>query len=169
MTSRRTAPRRRSSSRRAVGRYEWFDAKFSQTTAANALAQTTLDSNLSSGFKKGATVMRCIVNLLLTPSAIDLMALFHFGICLLTIEAVASATLPDPEDMDDQPGWLWRTMYPATTHDLNVSPPSATKELDLRSRRRYIGEDYSLVFVTSMGGAVGGQVDGYIRTLIRHA
>ena len=147
---------------------EWYDTDVNVSVPISGQATVQLDVNLVSDEKKGATITRVLVSLIVFPSAVNLSSRVHMGIVLIEQDAVSAGAFPDVDQMDDQPGWMWRHMMSVRTENVSVRRSYQLVQADIRAQRKYIGEDYQLrLIIDENGGVVEGNCDGLIRVLVK--
>ena len=88
------------------------------------------------------------------------------GLVLVELDAFAAGVVPDPATMDDQPGWLYRAIKTVRAKDLDEAPITEL-QVDLRTRRKFPGEDVLYTLILERDAAVGSMtITGLIRFLI---
>ncbi len=170
MPRRSSYPRstRRGRPRRAT---EWFDSLIQvNALSANGQSGVTLDSNFSQPNRKGATVVRMLLDLNFQAATVDVNLQVGLGIYLCEGDARASTIFSDPFAADEQPGWLYRNNLGVFTTNLFAYNESRQLEKDVRTKRRYQGEDQHLMLILERDAAVGDvNVQGLLRVLIAHS
>ena len=165
MTTRRrpSAFRGRSRPRRAS---EWYDVSISETLTANQQDLTDLSTNVEPSHRKGSSIVRTILDLQFIPATANVQLSVDIGLVLMELDAFASVVAPDPAIDDDQPGWLYRGSRTARTGDTN-NPNPQSLQLDLKSRRKFPGEDVLYTLILERDSAVGSLfIKGLIRFLL---
>ena len=97
--------------------------------------------------RKGLTVVSLIVDLHAILSIAGTGGIVAMGITLVGDEALASLALPDADQVDDQPGWLWRaahTVHSSANSDFAQAVPFGGQ---FKSKRRLRGEDETLLLI----------------------
>ncbi len=161
------APRARSTFRSRGPRraLEWFDTILEQTVIQNSNNVTALDSNVLFDEKKGMTLVRTLIKIEYRPTVVDLSVQLSSGICIITGDALAAPTLPDPADGDEQPGWIWRDSLVVISDSLSI--PRQSINLDIRAKRKFLGEDLRLVLIQEAGSAsTNVNLAGIVRCLM---
>ena len=166
MTTRR--PRARGAgfarSRAPKRRGVWIDDEINETVTLADQTVVQLDNLLLPEFKKGVTLVRLILELVCVAITAGAGSRLHAGITIVTQDAFAALAIPEPGDSGDEVSWLWRQIgKPVFTSVVNDSSQSVTVSRDLKSKRRYPGEDYNLTLVMDAVGASSVNVDGLIR------
>ena len=164
MTTRR---RGRSFVRAARRALVWYDQFIDipglplDTSSSRTFAVQMPDS-----LRKGATLVRTIVDLMAGLSVAGTGGMLAMGIVITNDDALAAAALPNPEDDADQPGWLWRVRKSVFT---NITTDRATLTpffVDLRAKRKMSGEDLTpVLIVRNIGSAQSYNINGLIRSL----
>jgi len=151
-------------SRRPKRAVEWFDTIFNMTVPPGNVSVTPLDSNILPDEKKGMTLQRTLIKLQYRPTVPGNTTMFSSGICMITADAFAVPTLPDPGDPDEQPGWLWRDAVVVMSDSSAISRQGA--DFDLKAKRKFAGEDIRMVLIQETGGSASSvSVTGLIRML----
>ena len=125
---------------------------------------TQFTVNLALDERKDATVTRMLVQMRYRLTGVGTLGVTHQGIVLANSDAIAAATLPDPEIESDEPGWLWRNAYEIEQTD----NPAFRLQLDLHGQRKLRGDDEVLVMITEYVGTGTLVVTGWARTLVKH-
>ena len=167
MTTRR-APRRQGSFRRGPRRkVEWFDNIINETVASGGQQVEDLSSEMTSLEKKGATVLRILVDMAALLIASGNGGVLTVGICIVDDDALASLTLPDPASETDKPGWLWRTRKSVFNNAVQDMSQQAFFIADLKAKRTFRGPSENLVMILDLGtSSASVNVDGWVRVLI---
>ena len=161
MTTRR---RRGGGRRRGV---EWFDRTVNSTLTASNQVGIDLSTDLSNVNRKGATVVRMLLDITLQPVTIDVNLRSYMGIYMAELDAFNASNFPEVAVDDEQPGWMYRMMRNVRTHDVDQLPANSHIEVDVRAKRRFVGEDTLLTLVLERDAAVGGVLfTGMVRTLV---
>ena len=120
--------------------------------------------------KKGATLIRTIVNLSTVLTASGSGGKFSMGLVMVNDDANASLAFPDPGSAGDDAGWLWRTERPIATSDSNDASQWIMTNLDLRGRRKFPGEEFDIHLLIAAGTLTANiNTDGWIRMLFMRA
>ena len=162
-------PRRRRSSRGPRRQAEWFDRIVNVNSIGTGTTQVVnLDGNMDVAMKKGATVVRIILDLMAFALTAGTGTVLSVAIAMIEQDASVAGAIPDPEDDDEQPGWLYRTARPVVTSVLNDSSQATRVAVDLHSKRKYRGEDFALQMILEnhAGGLSSVNVDGVTRVLM---
>ena len=156
---------RRQGPRRAV---EWFDFHVNQTVSSGSQNGVQCDINLGSSEKKGATIVRTLVDLWVMPTATGTGGTGGMGLAMINSEAAAASAFPDMDSPDDQIGFLWRTFFPFFTSDANDFAQAVRFKEDLRGMRKYPAEDFELTLIMDNAtGTTAFNVDGQVRFLVK--
>jgi len=76
--------------------------------SASGISNIDLSILIANDERKGMTVVRTLVDFDVIPSAAGAAGNLSGGIVLVDGDAFAAAAMPDPDEAQDQPGWLWR-------------------------------------------------------------
>ena len=164
MTTRRARPFRRTQARRRTA--EWYDVSFNDSIAQNVQDIKDMSTNLESNERKGATIVRTIIDLQFIPATSNVQMRTFLGLVLVELDAFASAVVPDPSLSDDQPGWLYRAQTSVRASSVN-DPNPYRLQADIKSRRKFPGEDVLYTAILERDSAVGNVlVTGWIRYLV---
>ena len=149
---------------------EWFDTHFNLQLAVNTLTFSSLTQPLDDE-KKGMTLLRTLADLTFEVETVAAAQTVAFGMLLVTDEAVASVAVPGPQDVNDQPGWLFRHNFVLRTSVIGDGGAIRTFTRDLRGKRKYLGADQVWVIAFETGGTGGAtvRVGGVIRQLMAKA
>ena len=151
---------------------EWFDKQSNVSVASSGQGSIILDTQLGNAEKKGAQVMRMILDYNLAADAVGSGGSIDFGVFFVEEDARAAGALPEADSEGDQPGWIWRKRFFCYTSDVNDRAQATHVSYDARPLRRYRGEDMSLLLVLDVGslsGAANINIDGLARLLIAKA
>ena len=164
MTSRR--PKSRASFRaRPRRRVVWMDRFIDLSFGAGAVG-TDLTVDLDPELRSQATVVRMIVYMSVQLLTINTEVKLSLGVYMCELDAFGAAVFADPDLPDDKPGWLWRARRTLITPETDEVTRNGIFDVDLKSRRKFAGEDMLLALVAHNDAAVTVRVDGLIRTLI---
>ena len=112
------------------------------------------------------TVVRTIISLTLAASASGAAGTLSGGIVKVDGDAFAAAAMPDPDQAQDQPGWLWRFHEGVFSSGANARADAVLLKEDLKGRRKLISESDILALTMNKDATVATvNVDGLIRTL----
>ena len=154
----RRGPRRRT---------EWFDLTVNQTVAAGDQNSNDLTINMADVEKKGATLVRTLVQLYCAAVTVGTGSVLSLGIAMLNEDAAAAGSIPEADSDTDKPGWVFRTVVPVFTDTANRFANLTVIKEDLRSRRRFQGSsDQIELILDNFAGSSAINVDGLIRLLI---
>ena len=144
----------------------WFDTIVDFTLAGNGTTLVSLDSNIIQAVKKGLTVVRTIIDLTVQPQGTGTGGTLSAGIAMYHGDAVAAGATPDPEDPNEQGGYLWRWAGSAYVSVLNDRSQATKLVYDIKAKRKFPSEDHELIFIFNQDvGAFTHNVDGLIRVL----
>ena len=148
----------------------WVDHIINQTIANGGTFNDGLDGAIDADEKKGLTLTRTIVEVHAMPVATGAGGNLHLAVFLCEQDAFAAGAVPDVEDENEEPGWVWRSMQPVFTSVVNDRAQITRFHADLSSQRKYPGEDYSLIMVGSSPSSTSTfNVDGLVRMLFKRA
>ena len=119
-------------------------------------------------FKKGSTITRMLVDLIVSPDAVAQRVRLYWGIVVVNADARAAGAFPDPEDVTDRPSWLVRGRAEVMADSISDASQWKRIELDLRSQRIMRSEEDELQLILS--AATTGFVlnfSAFIRILVR--
>ena len=86
----------------------WDDILINETIANNITVAVALGGGIPEDERKGLTVTRELVQFSVQAVTINTSGLFSAGIYLCENDALAALIFADPQEMGDDPGWLWR-------------------------------------------------------------
>jgi len=151
---------------------KWFTTLLDEQALVSA-GQITFDllSGLAVANRKGSTVTRLLIDLMINPDTDGSRKLMSFGIVYVDTDAVAAGAFPDSDVADERVDWLMRGRMKvhANAAGETVAVPMATKSYDLRAQRICRAENDQLRMIFDLNSiTVGGVfVNGIIRTLVR--
>ena len=131
-----------------------------------------MDNGVPDDEKKGMTLTRTIMNLTLSVQTAGAGSVFSYGLVMVEDDAAASLSFPDPDDLSQDPGWVWREgQMPVFSSTVNDFSQSRLIRVDTRAQRKYIGEDFAFMLImhVAAGGASTVNIDGWVRTLFKRA
>ena len=136
--------------RRAV---EWFDVDMSFSVASAGQESRALTVSMLDSQKKGATIVRTVLDLWLISTVLNARVEIVFGVVLINDDAFASSALPDPSDPSDQPGWMWRQKV-IIAGDASNTDETVHVHVDSPAKRKFPGEEHQqLLIIDSQTGA----------------
>ncbi len=97
--------------------------------------------------RKGHTITRIVMNLTLRANFVDLRYDVSWGLTLVNSDAAAATAFPNPEDEDDQPGWLLRDVATLQTSDVDDGSQFLRMNYDIRAERLFRNQQQSLYFI----------------------
>ena len=158
-------PRRRTFARAPRRATEWFDTLVGPTTfGASTQSRFLLDDNVLSDEKKGMTIARMILDLTFQAATVNVTGILDFGICFIEGDAEAALIFPDPNIDDEQPGWWYRNRI--VLQSVTAEAAGAVHLFkDLKTRRKYDGEDIRVGMIFNVGSATGVEIAGLMRLL----
>ena len=152
--------------RRAV---EWTDVILNNSLTSAQQLGIDLSTNFLSTERKGSTIVRTIVDLTLAPLSASVTLRIAWGLVMMELDAFNAAIFPDPFVADDQPGWMLRGERNLRTSNVDDVPNNAQLQIDLKAKRKFMGEDELYVLVLERGAETGTiVVSGMIRILWMH-
>jgi len=163
MTQRRV----RANSRRPM---EWYSTVTGfAVLAAGAQSNTLLYNAVGQGTRniKGATITRVIVDLLVKNDTVAQNNELFWGIVIVNADARAAGAFPDPNDMSDRAGWMYRGRILTNASSLTDRAQWAQKQLDLRSQRLLRTEEDELHIIWNNTGATILQFAIFARVLVK--
>ena len=166
MVTRRGRRGPRFAGRRPRRPVEWFDTLVDLSLAASTQNGTVLTTNILDAVKKGATIVRTIVDLWYSVNALNQNSICDLGLVMINDDAIGSGSFPDPQTVTDKPGWMLRKRVVIQGSEENV-PESNHFVFDLKTSRILAGDDMDLILITNNNA--GGQVNikGLVRVLIK--
>ena len=165
MAKRRYSSRGRRAPRRAT---QWFD----QTIAINALAEnqitsTTLLPTILDLAKKGATILRTLIDINIQAVTVNVNLILDVGVVMMQSDAIVAGAFPDPADDAEQPGWLYRKSIGLYTTDAFSTVNRVPFLADIKAKRKFAGEAWELMMIWERDAAVGTlNIQGLVRVLI---
>ena len=145
---------------------EWFERDVDLTIASGGQQSVTISANVTDAQKKGMTIVRLLIQLSAVLIAAGTGGQLFMGLVMVTTDAIAAAVLPDVDVATEKVGWLWRAQRIVSTTAPNDSSQFGIFEVDIRSRRKFAGEDMDLELVVNLPASSGNMnVDGWIRML----
>ena len=163
-TSRRRGGFRRGSPRRKL---EWVDTIIN-FDALGSLGQThdRLTAGFSDDVKKGATLVRTIVDIGANLTVAGPGGVLSLGLLYSTDDTIAALAFPEVDVEGEQPGWLWRSSKSVFTQTANVKSNETRFAFDLRMSRKFPGSGTDLVFLANMSATSEAvNIDGLVRCL----
>ena len=144
----------------------WLDHNVDESQAANSDAVVNLTEHLV-GKAKGMTLVRTLINLSFNNATAGTGSTCDQGIVMVENDALAALALPEPADPTEDPGWVWRNRLIVSSSLANDSSQFVIVKEDIRSRRKFPGDDNELVLILRVGGLGGGPINttGWVRTL----
>jgi len=167
-----TSRRRRSRPGRAGPRrqFQWYTSHINEGVLDGAQANEVLSSGIVDNLKKGGTIVRILIDLTVAATAIGTGGTLGLGIYMVSDDALAATAFADVDAESEQAGWMWRTFTQYYTAVLNDRASSTRLVYDIKSGRKFPGEDWECVLV--LDNNVSGQVanvDGIIRLgMLKH-
>ena len=112
MTQSRVArPRGRSQSRRGPRRkVEWVDTEIDFTTASGGVETQALDVGIPTDERKGMTLLRTLIDITMIAITAGTGSVVGAGIYMISREALTALALFEPDQADDDAGWVWRVI-----------------------------------------------------------
>ena len=149
----------------------WEDTKIDKTVTGGNSTDDTLVLGIPEDEIKGMTLTRLLMDLTIVAVTAGTGSIYAGGIFMAEGDAFAAAALPDPQEVGDDAGWVWRVAgIPVFNNDPNDRAQALRYVLDLRAQRKFIGEDYVLVIRNhNEGGASALNMNGFIRCLFKRA
>ena len=134
----------------------------------NSNVSQQLTSSMTDEFRKGATIVRMIGCFTFRASTVDILYSVMYGI-VLTSESVGNA--PEADVQLNQPGWLFWGCRSIIQNNLSELTPINLVEFDIRSQRKFRGEDDVLTVRFDQSTSSGSNlfVDVAVRTLVLRA
>ena len=86
----------------------WFDRIIDFTLAGNGTILKNLDSNIVQSVKKGLTVVRILMDLMIMPQGTGTGGTLSAGIAMMHGDAKSAGANADPAEEDEAAGYLWR-------------------------------------------------------------
>ena len=148
---------------------EWFDLfNVGITISASGQVSRDLLGLVPLGMKKGSTVTRTLIDLVVRPQGTIIYSNLTWGIVMIDDDAAAGGAIPDSDEAADQSGWLGRGLVPCVTSNTSNLMPSMPVRIDLSSQRRFRGEDESLYLVFDKDStAITLEIDFFARVLLK--
>ena len=171
MSTRGRVARPRSGSRALPRRgLFWIDTNIDETTSSGTQDVTDLTTLMVDDEKKGATLVRLIISLRTVLTAAGSGGLVAMGLIVIKDDALSALALPEANSAGDQPGWLWRRQLGIACTDPNDPTQWLHTDLDLRAKRKFVGEDSNLCLVINAGTLTATiNTDGWSRALFMRA
>ena len=111
-------------------------------------------------------MVRTIVDLTALLSSAGTGGVIHYGLAMVSDEAVAAGVFPDADQGADNPGWLWRASRVIAATNLNDISQNSRLFFDLKSKRKFPTADWDLYLIIDAGSLSADiNTDGLIRTL----
>ena len=130
----------------------WFDSSsVAQTVASGAQANKDLSVNMTDSDKRGCTVTRILLSLMIRPTLVDLENFLFYGIAMVHEDV---ANYPDPDVSTDEPGWLLRDFRNVLTKDADEGAGIVRATYDIRAQRKFTGPSMHLQFI--LNNVAGG-------------
>ena len=110
------------------------------------------------------TIVRTIGRYTFENQTVNVRGPVDFGLVLVTNDAEAALIFPDPNISDEQPGWWHRDRF-VIAGGAADAPESKDVFFDIRSKRKFAGEDIDAVMVINTGSSTAITVTGLTRLL----
>ena len=151
---------------------QWFSSEIYLASLADATQSNLLlysASYQAAALVKGATVTRTIVDMHMRANAVAQPIRLTYGITLVNADARAAGAFPDPEDMAETAGWLYRARMLGIHDSVSDGAQDQKKSADLRSQRILRNERDELHLIVHNGSGGGAILfwSAFIRVLIK--
>ncbi len=162
------ADRRPTAKRREM---EWFTGKtgFAGLTTAS-LTNFTLFNAISVGarFIKGTTITRILMDLTFRSPSVAQNNEASYGVLIMNADARAAGAFPNPDDVSDRAGWMFRGRGQNITSSVSDGSQWTRLTHDNRSQRVLRTEEDELQFVIETP-ATGFTIEWslYVRVLVK--
>ena len=94
----------------------------------------------------------------------------NLGITMASEDAIAAVSLPDPNNVNEQPGWLYRTQLFLGGSSVSDASQWGRVQEDLHAQRKYQGGATDLVLIMQRDAfVVDVRIVGIVRALIKRA
>ncbi len=152
---------------------DWVDTRIGLTATTGSQVSTRVDGGSTQVVQRGTTIIRTIVSLDMSSSSVAGafgVQIADMAIGIVSREAFAAGTFPDPNDSTDKParGWLWY-------HSMKVAQNGVGTQIiypvrsDIRGARKVENGIVVLVLNSTalVGTAFSIHVHGLIRSLVK--
>ncbi len=121
----------------------WYDTTINAILMSDQRITQDLSKNMSAADKRGARVLRIIVNYEYNMSIAGTGGLVSYGLCIWPDEA--SSVLPDPDSEDQDVQWLWKRTFDIVSSSNASDSTQFTKvSIDVKPNRRLPTHLYSV-------------------------
>ena len=163
-TQRRRARPFRAGRRRGV---VWQDTFFDLSLGSAAQTGVDLTGAWDPEMRKGATVVRTIIHMVFRQLTINTESKMSYGIYMCELDAFAAGAFSDPDQGDEQLGWLYRGFRLLLTPESDQIINNGILDVDIKAKRTFPGEDQLLTMVIAQDASgITTRVDGLVRVLI---
>ncbi len=158
---------RRGSRGRAPRRVaRWIDQFINLNVSTGGQITENLTVNLADAEKKGATLVRTIIDLEMNLSAPGSGGFVTLGATLVELDAIAAGAFPDVDISGEQPGWTFRMRKNVFTSSTNNHSESTQFIGDFKSKRTLRGLSFDYMLIIDAGVLTASvNIDGSVRTL----
>ncbi len=150
----------------------WDDTMVDTTLVNNGVVNIALDGGVPEDELKGLTAVRVIIRLSVQAAVASTSGLVSMGIYVVEGDALSAGALAEPQDSVDDAGWMFRLARQIWSSGADSQDASQFMRIreDIRSMRKYPGEDYQLTLTVVNHEAAGSMnMDGIVRTLFKRA
>jgi len=116
--------------------------------------------------RTGMTLVRTLIRMEYRLSIAGSGGFFDVALSIMDLDALSAGAGPDPADSAEQPGWTWREHVAISSSLVNDNSQAVILTADVKSRRRFRGENFTYVLNHDMGVLSSSiNADGMIRSL----
>ena len=139
--------------------YQWYSILDENDTAVASGTQIEKDllGDLVTDERKGATITRVILDLVISPDQAGQVTFTSYGLCMVNRDAVAAGAVPEADVNSDRADWLLRGRARNNCFALADSTQMFHREYDLRAQRVLRSEEQTLALILDHGS--GGGID----------
>ena len=139
--------------------YQWYSILDENETALASGSQIEKDllGDLVQDERKGATITRIILDLIIAPDTIAQVTFTSYGLCMVNKDAVSAGAVPEADVNADRADWLLRGRSRNLSGNLSDPTQVFHREYDLRAQRVLRSEEQTLALILDHGS--GGGID----------
>ena len=137
--------------------YQWFSILDENDTALASGNQVEKDllSGMSTDDRKGSTITRVIVDLVITADTLNQKTFTSYGLCMVNLDAFAAGAVPDADSNVDRADWLLRGRSRNYMTQLSGTSDAFVRSYDLRAQRVLRSEEMTLALILDHGSGGG--------------
>ena len=159
--------RRRRAATRIRRPMEWFYETVDFNAIGNGGQVSQLvAAGMAADLKKGSTIVRWIVDLSYVMVVASSGGVLTFALSHVEEDARLAGVLGDADVDLEMPGWIWRANRVISGLGTNDFAQRGHISVDLRTARKFLGEEDNFILQVEYNGVDSVNIDGYVRTLV---